>query len=133
MADPGTMPPAAPSGATPPATDDEKALAAVAYILTWVTGLIIFLVAKKDQHYVRWNALQAIGLGIVATLAGIVLGILGSILALGGGGGGFLFTGILGQLLWLAVLVLVILLAVKAYQGSPVRLPAIAGFADKNA
>lgn len=94
-------------------------LAAVAYILTFITGIIIYLVAKEDK-YARWHAIQAIGFGIFALVVSIVLDFLP-------------FMGFLSMLWSLAVIVGIIFLAVKAYQGEKVRLPVIADFADKNA
>lgn len=123
----------APAASTPAADESQKGLAAVAYILTWLTGLIIFLVAKKEQKYVRWNAVQAIGLGIVAVIIGILLNILGAAAAFGGGLGTFGALGLLSLVIWLAVIALIIILAVKAYQGTPIRLPFIADMADKYA
>lgn len=43
------------------------------------------------------------------------------------------FFGILSMLLGLAILIAIIVLAVKAYQGEKIRLPVIADMADKNA
>lgn len=111
--------------------------AAVAYILTWLTGLIIYLVADDDDAYARWHAIQAIGLGIVAVVVGWILGIVGGILALGAGRMGsplgFLGMGVLLVAWWLLLLVLIVVLAYKAYQGDKLRLPIIAGFADDHA
>lgn len=108
---------------TPPTTttnsDNERTLAAVAYILTWVTGLIIFFVAKKEDKYARWHAIQAIGFGIAATVVSIILNILP--------------IPFLGTIFWVLVLVGIIVLAMKAYQGEKMRLPVIADMADKNA
>ncbi|HLE47075.1 MAG TPA: hypothetical protein VI818_02165, partial [Candidatus Thermoplasmatota archaeon] len=42
---------------------DQKTMAAVAYILTWITGLIVLKTAKKEEKFKRWHAIQAIGLG----------------------------------------------------------------------
>lgn len=99
--------------------DSERGLAAVAYILTWVTGLIIYFVAKPEQHYAKWHAIQAIGLGIVATVGAIVLAVLPI---------PFLST------IWgLLVIVAIIVFAVKAYQGERLRMPVVADMADKNA
>ncbi len=105
--------------------DKERTLAAVAYILTWITGLIIYLIADKDAKYARWHAIQAIGLGIAVFVLGILLNILGFLL----GSVAFL----LSSLLWLGTIVLIIILAIKAYQGTQVRLPVLADFADKKA
>lgn len=67
-------------GSTSKGTNDNT-LAFVAYILTWLTGLIVFLIAKdnaKDVKFVKFHAMQAILLGVVAfvfsiTIIGIIL------------------------------------------------------------
>ena len=102
----------------------DKALAAVAYVLTWLTGLIIFFVAKKEDKYARWHAVQAIGLGIALTAVYVLLAILMLMVPA---------FGVVTWIVWLLALVLIIILAVKAYQGQKVRLPVIADFADKYA
>lgn len=109
----------APMTAAASSNDSERGLAAVAYILTWITGLIIYFVAKPEQHYAKWHAIQAIGLGIVATLGAIVFSILP--------------IPFLGAIWGLLVIVAIIVFAVKAYQGERMRLPMIADMADKNA
>lgn len=112
-----TMAAAPPAPAT--SSDNERTLAAVAYILTWVTGLIIYFVAKKEDRYARWHAVQAIGFGIAATVVSIVLSILP--------------IPFMGTIFGLLVIVGIVILAVKAYQGEKVRLPIVAEIADKNA
>lgn len=133
--------------ATPAAPPQaERTLAAVAYVLTWVTGVIILLTAKKDDRYTRWHAIQAIGLGIVAFVVSWILNIVWSLFAFatgfGSGFGGYgmmpgfgmmMGAGMFGGLWWLLVLVLIIVCAVKAYQGESLRLPVIADIADRNA
>lgn len=115
-ADPAPAPSSTTSGSGSP---NSNVLAAVAYILTFITGLIIYFVADKNDKYARWHAIQAIGLGIVALVIGIILS--------------FVSLGLLGVVWNVIVLVLVIILAVKAYQGQKIRLPIIADIADKNA
>lgn len=108
----------------------------MAYILTLLTGIIVYIIADDDDEYTRWHAIQAIGLGVVALVVWFVLSALSSALLFSGGATGFAaFTGLgfLGGLWNLLVLIAVILLAVKAYQGEKFRLPVIAEFADKNA
>ena len=121
MSAPPATPSPAPATAPAPTTSpsNSRTLAAVAYILTWLTGLIIFFVAQKDDKYARWHAIQAIGLGVAATLGWIVFSILG-----------IPFIGTLWSLL---VLVGIIIFAIKAYQGDKIRLPIVADMADKNA
>lgn len=126
------------------ASDRERSMAAVGYLLTWLTGLIVYVVADEDERFARWHAIQAIGLGIVfyglSALLGVVALLLafvsigvegmdawqgfppGIVLGLGGG--------ILGGLLPLALIVVIVVLAVKAYNGGKPRLPLIASFAD---
>lgn len=112
--------------AAPPASGEQnsRTLAAVAYILTFVTGLIIYFIAPKDDKYARWHAIQAIGLGVAWIVLSIIISILDAILP---------FFGLLSTLLWLAVVIVIVILAVKAYQGQKIRLPIIADMADKNA
>lgn len=106
------------SSTPPPGESNSRVLAAVAYVLTWITGLIIFFVAKNDK-YARWHAVQAIGLGIFAFVVSLILRILP--------------LGILSNVWWILVIVAVIILAVKAYQGEKFRLPLLADWADKYA
>ena len=99
--------------------DGDRTLAAVAYILTWITGLIIFFVAKKEDKYARWHAIQAIGYGIATTIISIILNILP--------------IPFIGTIFWILIIVGIIILAMKAYQGEKMRLPIVADMADKNA
>lgn len=108
-------------------------MAAVAYILTWITGLIIFLVAEKDDKYTRYHALQAIGFGVAAALIFIVLGILVYVSAAAEAVALVGLFGALQWILWILVIVAIVVMAVKAYQGKKFRLPLIANMAEKNA
>ncbi|MEM4359179.1 MAG: hypothetical protein QXT45_01460 [Candidatus Bilamarchaeaceae archaeon] len=56
---------------------DDNTLAFVAYVLTWLSGLVVFLIAKdkaKNQKFVRFHAMQAILLGAAVFVAALVLG-----------------------------------------------------------
>lgn len=117
-------------------------MAALAYVLTWLTGLIVFLAVDEDETFARWHAVQATGLGLVFYLFSAVLGVVAAVLALLVGFDIVQFQpgfpapvwlgvgGVLGGLLPLVLLVLVVVLAVKAYDGQTPRLPVIARFAD---
>lgn len=122
------------TASSPKAGSNSNVLAAVAYILTWVTGLIIFLVADKKDKYVRFHALQAIGLGVVFFAFYIVWQylVVGVFLATLSAGVLALF-GLVSLLVTLLLIVLIIVCAVKAYQGSKFMLPLIGAFAEKNA
>ncbi len=104
---------------TKPATDREPMLAAVAYILTWITGIIIFLVADKKEKYARAHALQAIGVGAAIWIVSIIIGLLK--------------ISILSSLVWIASILAIIFLAYKAFKVESVEIPVISDFAEKNA
>lgn len=124
---------AGPMADTVTATEDQKARAAIAYILTWITGLIIFFTAKKEERYARWHAVQAIALGIALFVLSWIVNLALSLMAFTAGGFGFMPMFGLGGIVWLLGIVLIIVLAVKAYQGETIRLPLLADFADKYA
>jgi uncharacterized membrane protein len=114
-------------------------LAALAYVLGLLTGLVVYLL-EPDDEFVRFHAAQSmvvsvmlVGVSIVFTVvqtamfsvgfldpAGFVLW---SLLSL-------VFT-LVGLVLWLASLAAWIYLIVRAYQGSTPRVPVAAGFADR--
>src|SRR5687767_7622219 len=82
-------PPAPPAAAMPErhagsTSNNDNVLAAVSYILLWITGLIILLTSKPFEKYKRWHAIQAIGLGVFFTAIQIALNILSAIFAVGG-------------------------------------------------
>lgn len=114
----------------------DRQLAGVAYILTWITGLVILALAQRDQRYARWHAIQAIGLGAVAFAGSLVLtlllGALGYGWSWGGPGIGLIWWGggLFDSLWSLMVLILVVVMAVQAFKGETIRLPLISRYAD---
>jgi len=114
-------------------------LAALAYVLGLLTGLVVYLL-EPDDEFVRFHAAQSmvvsvmlVGVSIVFTVvqtamfsvgvldpAGFVLW---SLLSL-------VFT-LVGLVLWLASLAAWIYLVVRAFQGSTPRVPIAAGVADR--
>jgi uncharacterized membrane protein len=54
---------------------------ALAYLLGPITG-ILFLVLEKRDGFVRFHAAQSIGLSVVFIVAGVLLGIVTSVLAI---------------------------------------------------
>ncbi len=89
------------------------------YSFGWITGLILYLVEKKNK-FVRFHAMQSLvvfgGLAIINILLLVipVLGILFSVLL-----------SLLGLVLW-------VLLMIKAYQGEYFKLPIVGDIAEKN-
>lgn len=85
--------------------------AAAAYILTWITGLIVYLVAKKTDRFTKFNAVQAILLGVIIAL--------------------IMWVPIFGGLVAVILYVYGLFVAYKAYGGTQVEIPLIAELAKK--
>jgi uncharacterized membrane protein len=98
---------------------DENVAGLLCYVLGWVSGLVFFLIEKKNK-FVRFHALQSIIVFGVLTLASIVLGWIP-------------FIGwVIAWIIWVLAIVLWILLMVKAYQGEKYKLPWAGNLAEKN-
>ena len=102
--------------------------AALSYLLTWLTGLIVLLVEREDE-YVRFHARQAIAFGIASVIAWCFVAIFSAV------SGGVFFVGeVLPSLAWAAFyitwVVLWIVLMVKAYQGERFKLWVLGNIAE---
>lgn len=120
MSDEFQSPPPAHPVAPPPAagidgpSDTGKVLAGLGYIF-WPVALIAILIEPyKNEKFVRYHAVQALGLAI----AGIVIGVIANIPVLGW---------ILGMVAGIALFVLAIMGAIKAFQGQYYELPVVYG------
>jgi len=97
---------------------EENVAGLLCYIVTWVSGLVFFLI-EKDSKFVKFHAMQSIitfgALIIIMWVAGVIpfIGWVISVL-----------TGILILVLW-------IVLMVKAYQGEKFKLPIAGDLAEK--
>jgi len=140
-------PGASPGSYTPPGKAssgsglDPKVAAALSYI--WIVGLVFFFIEKEDR-FVRFHALQSIIFGIANMIIMAVLAVLAVILtfafSIGGaivGGGLGMIVHLLVWVIWLifwviglAMLIGLILAAVKAYQGQKFKLPIIGNMAE---
>jgi uncharacterized membrane protein len=98
----------------------------LAYLFSFVGGLIVWLI-EKENKFVKWNALQAMILGIVE-LGSVILfsAILGWIPFIG-----WYFFSWIGWVIWAAAWVLGIVAIVMGFQGKTFRIPGIAGLTDK--
>ena len=85
-----------------------------AYILTWLSGIIVFFIAG-DNKRLKFHALQAIFLGVGATVLDLVL----------------FFIPFLGPFLAFLIWVYGMYIAVKAYGGEDVKVPVIADYASR--
>jgi len=110
---PGGQYPAAGSGMA------ENVASGLSYVLTWLTGLIFFLVDKRPE--VRFHAMQSIVYGVLWTLIAVVRpsmpGPIGALLGI------VLFAFFVG---W-------IVLMVQGFQGKHFKLPVIGDFAEQQA
>lgn len=97
-------------------TQNQNILGAVAYLLGFITGIVLLLV-EKENKFVRFHAMQS-----TVTFGGLfILNIvLGFIPVLGW---------LTGTVLSLVGLVLWLVLMIKAYQGEMYKLPYIGDFA----
>jgi uncharacterized membrane protein len=112
---------------------DDNLLAALAYLLNVITGLVIFLMQReKGSKYVRFHALQAIFFGTIMIswlICGVVLGILIGLIPVAG-----VIINLLGFLLYIAVLFFgTIFLMAMAYSGKMFKIPLIGDLAEKHA
>jgi uncharacterized membrane protein len=99
---------------------DTKLCSLLSYLFSWIGGLIFWLAEKKNK-FVKWNALQAIFLGILDIIAVIL----------------FSTIYFIGPLLWivevlyLVVWVFRIIAIVRPYKGSTFRIPGISKLVDR--
>jgi uncharacterized membrane protein len=91
----------------------------LSYVLTWLTGLIFFLVDRRPE--VRFHAMQSIAFGLLWFLVAVVRPYLP----------GPLDT-LLG-VLWFVFLVTWVVLMVQGFQGRHFKLPVIGDFAEQQA
>ena len=109
---------------------DQNVAAAVAYILGFLSGLVVFF-AEDENQQLRWHGAQS-----MVVFGGLVIGVwvLNTVLwTLFWSISNFGIWGIISlltTLLWLGIFVMWIYLVVTAYQGKTVRVPVAGGIAD---
>ena len=87
---------------------------------------IIFLVIEKTSTFVKFHALQSLGLLLASIVLSIGLSIIGAIPVIGW------LTLLLWPLVYLGLFLVWLLALVKAYQGQRWKLPVIGDIAEKN-
>ena len=116
---------------------DENVAALLSYVLTWVSGLVFFLI-EKDSRLVRFHAMQSILLTVLAGIIFVVLWVVWIVLAVIS----TQLPGIIGTLVslvitliflafWLGVLIAWVMCLIKAYQSQYFKLPVIGNLAEK--
>jgi len=96
---------------SPEVTDDDKLWALLSWLLWPIAIIVLLLEDKKGRPFIKYNAVQALAVGVVGYVVAGVLSVI-----------------IVGCVLWFAVLVYQIYLAIKAYQGDWVTIPFITDF-----
>jgi uncharacterized membrane protein len=109
--------------------------AGCSYIFHWVTGLIFFLMEKQNK-FVRFHAMQAICLGVLAAVLGFVymfiaVGAAVASTASSAAGGSMGILGMLFSLLWLALFALWVVCLIQAFTGKWFKIPIIGDLAMK--
>jgi uncharacterized membrane protein len=104
-----------------PANDTSKILAAVGYIVGIVAVIAILIEPYKDEQFVRFHAIQAIGLWIAGAVVSVASSIVGVIPFIGW------IVAVLGGLVGIAIFVFAIIAAVKAFGGEYYEMPLIHG------
>ncbi len=124
---------APPSGAQSPLGPTSMGMqpnveAGLSYVLTWVTGLIFFLMEKQNR-FVRFHAMQSILFFGGLTVINIILSVIGGFGVVGLG----LITGLLSGAVGIVGLVGYIVLLINGFQGKYFKLPIVGDYAEKYA
>jgi uncharacterized membrane protein len=114
------------AGRPAPASDTSKLLAALGYPI-WIVALIAILIDPyKNEKFVKFHGIQALGFAVAIVAAWIVVAILNIILAFIPYVG-WIIAMLLSWVLWIGVVVVAIMWAVKAYNGQYAEMPVIYG------
>lgn len=105
---------------------DPKLGGALSYI-TWIAGLV-FVLAEKQNRFVRFHAIQSLILWLSPTAIYLVASIVGRVVPVLG-----LILGCVAGLVWIAAFVGAIVAGIKAYQGELYKLPIIGEYAERYA
>lgn len=108
---------------------NERVERVLAYPLGWVTGLILFLLERKNQN-VQWHAKQSMAvfgpLSILWWLVGLLAGLLGNIWLIGGVLS--LVLGFLANIVLWVMIVLAVWLMIMAWFRPNYRLPFVSNW-----
>ncbi len=85
------------------------------YLLTWITGIIVFVTEGQKDKRVKFHALQAIFLGVIAIILNAVL----------------FFIPFVGPLLGFLIWVYGMYIGYKAYNGEDIKAPVLGDYAAK--
>jgi len=112
---------------------DENVASAACYVLTWVTG-IIFFVMEKDNKTVRFHAMQSIltflPLMILIWIISAIIGMMVFSAGLYGAVGIWGIFSLIIMLIWIIMLLLWLFLMYKAYKGEKFLVPIVGAIAE---
>lgn len=101
-------------------SQDQKMKGALAYVLSWLTGIIVLLIANDDK-FLKFHAWQSIIFGVVVTVVVIALNfILPASLS------------ILASLVSLVCWLFMLYGAYQVYSGNDFKIPVVADYVPKN-
>lgn len=107
------------------AVSDRNIVAALSYVLGFITGIVILLV-EKDDKFIRFHAMQSTiatgSLFLLNIAVGLVLKPLGILDVL---------AGMLNILFWFLILLVIIISFVRTYQGKLFKWPIVGEFSEK--
>ena len=105
---------------------DPKISNLLAYLFSWIGGLVIWLI-EKENKFVKWNALQALILGIYEVACIVIIStILGQIPYIG-----WYFFSWLGYTMAGIGWIFAIIAIIMGFNGKTFRIPGISILADK--
>lgn len=107
---------------------DENVAGALCYVLGFVSG-IVFLLMEKDNKFVKFHAVQSIGISLLLVVINILISSLYGLLFFSM----FWIIAALSSLISLIGLILWLILIMKAFQGEKFKLPVIGDIAEKQA
>jgi uncharacterized membrane protein len=105
---------------------DPKVAVLLAYLFSWVGGLVFWLI-EKENKFVKWNALQALILGIIEVGSLIIISLLLGMIPFIG----WFFFSWLGWLIFGIARVLAIVALIMAFQCNTFRIPGVCKLTDK--
>jgi uncharacterized membrane protein len=114
---------------------DENIMGALAYLIGWLTGLIMYVMYKDKSKFVTFHGLQSIFLSIVEMVVFFVLFVIiwvvGIVLAMVTFGVGMIVAPIGMLLVLVLALAVTVFMMWKAYNGEKYKLPYIGDLAEK--
>jgi uncharacterized membrane protein len=104
-----------------PQGENDKIIAGLAYIFGWIVSLIALLAIKPLSPYLRFHAIQALGIHIVYMVLAMVMGVTMMV-----------FIGICLLPFVMALGIYVLVIGIMVLTGSDHRIPWLANYVEEN-